>query len=426
MANNGYSWRNVRHGSSYSLPKSEHFGRWVSVAIVLAIILHVLLFFGLKNMTIVMDSIGEILEIKTEQVRVVEVDSMDTIPEAKPEKVETPEVTGELLEEIEALEALPENMEIDMSPAIQEPEFNVKMEVPALKGSDLADSLEPIAGPKFDEQLTDLGKMDDIIQPAAAGQIIIDPGEMSADVYDPDKFNEQMEKKGANGLADKGSLDKFTPLGEMANLSGNALENATGMIGSDLLFDYNKATLRESARNSLLKVALLIDKNPELNCWIGGHTDLIGGDDFNYELSVRRAQAVKDWLVNSMRIEPERLIVIGYGENEPLVMEGDENAQALNRRVEIKMRRGTPESSDTQVVKKPQPPKPVVEEQPEEATPPKAILVKPKGPPIIKEPEVTPGKAIPAEPQPSRAVPVDPEPGRAVIEPETSRAVPVE
>ncbi|SHJ43739.1 OmpA family protein [Rubritalea squalenifaciens DSM 18772] len=422
MANHGYSWRNVKHGSSFSLPKSENFGRWVGVAIVLAILLHVLLFFGLKNMTIVMDSIGEMLEIQTEPVRVVNVDDSKMIPEAKMETVETPEVTGELLEEIEALEALPENTEIDMSPAIQEPDLTVKMEIPAMKGSDLAESLDPIAGPKFDESMSDLGRMDDIIQPAAVGQVVVDPGEMSADIYDPDKFNEEMEKKGANGLADKGALDKFTPLSTMANMSGNALENATGMIGSDLLFDYNKATLRESARNSLLKVALLIDKNPKLNCWIGGHTDLIGGDDFNYELSVKRAQAVKDWLVTAMRIEPERLIVIGYGENQPLVSEGDENAQALNRRVEIKMRRGLPQDGESQVVKKAveQEPKPKVEEEAPKENPPKAILVKPNGPPNIKPP----AKAIPAEPDPGKAIPV--EPGRAVIEPETPRAVPVE
>ena len=132
MANHGYSWRNVKHGSSFSLPKSENFGRWVGVAIVLAILLHVLLFFGLKNMTIVMDSIGEMLEIQTEPVRVVNVDDSKMIPEAKMETVETPEVTGELLEEIEALEALPENTEIDMSPAIQEPDLTVKMEIPAM------------------------------------------------------------------------------------------------------------------------------------------------------------------------------------------------------------------------------------------------------------------------------------------------------
>lgn len=422
MANHGYSWRNVKHGSSFSLPKSENFGRWVGVAIVLAILLHVLLFFGLKNMTIVMDSIGEMLEIQTEPVRVVNVDDSKMIPEAKMETVETPEVTGELLEEIEALEALPENTEIDMSPAIQEPDLTVKMEIPAMKGSDLAESLDPIAGPKFDESMSDLGRMDDIIQPAAVGQVVVDPGEMSADIYDPDKFNEEMEKKGANGLADKGALDKFTPLSTMANMSGNALENATGMIGSDLLFDYNKATLRESARNSLLKVALLIDKNPKLNCWIGGHTDLIGGDDFNYELSVKRAQAVKDWLVTAMRIDPERLIVIGYGENQPLVSEGDENAQALNRRVEIKMRRGLPQDGESQVVKKAveQEPKPKVEEEAPKENPSKAILVKPNGPPYIKPP----AKAIPAEPDPGKAIPV--EPGRAVIEPETPRAVPVE
>ena len=65
------------------------------------------------------------------------------------------------------------------------------------------------------------------------------------------------------------------------------------MLPSDLLFEFNSAELRESAKVGLMKLALLMDRNPNLYCWIEGHTDLVGGDDFNLDLSIRRAEAVQ-------------------------------------------------------------------------------------------------------------------------------------
>ena len=71
-------------------------------------------------------------------------------------------------------------------------------------------------------------------------------------------------------------LKDFTSLDAMARMDGNSLLATKALIGSDLLFDFNSATLRQSARISLMKVALLIDKHPNLVCWVDGHTDLIG------------------------------------------------------------------------------------------------------------------------------------------------------
>jgi outer membrane protein OmpA-like peptidoglycan-associated protein len=395
-------------------------GRLVTVAVILAVLAHVVVIFGLKKMTVTFPVLREMLELETEPIVVREVEFRESLPEAKHEELaEPPEVAGELLDEIEILEELPEDIEIDMSPDVKDASFDIEMEVPAMKGDDLAESLEPIEGPDFSEDLPDIGRTEEIIQPAAAGQVVIDPGEQQVDAFDPDKFNEELERKGANGLADEGALDSFTPLSTMAQMSGNALENTKGMIGSDLLFEFNKAELRESARNSLLKVALLIDKNPNLNCWIEGHTDTIGGDVANGELSLKRAEAVKNWLVKSMHIDPERLVVIGYGKRQPIVKSGDKNAQAINRRVVIKMRKGEPEASDTMFLENgqqpalpPEPVKPIPE-----AEPVKPILIKPQGPPVIPTAEPVPE-------EPARAV-IEEQNRRAVIEEESRRAVPV-
>jgi OmpA-OmpF porin, OOP family len=405
MAERGYSWKNVRQGSTFKLPKTEHAGRLVMIAIALALLAHVVAIMGLKNMQITFPALREFLEVETEPVVVRDVEFREALPDTQLEELaEPPELAGKLLDEIEILEEIPEDTELDMSPEITDPQFDIEMVAPAMKGDALAESLEPIAGPDFTDDLPEIGKMDDVLQVAAAGQLVIDPGEQQSDVFDPDKFNEELERKGAGGLVDDGALEDFTPLSAMTRMDGNALQNSKGMIGSDLLFEFNQATLRESARNSLLKVALLIDKNPNLNCWIEGHTDTIGGDLPNGELSLGRAKAVKHWLVKSMRIDPARLIVIGYGERQPIIQKGDKDQQAMNRRVVIKMRRGQPSADATMFLEGALPPEPV---RPEAS---KAILVKPTGPPIIPT-------AQPVEEDP---------PARAVIEEPSRRALPVE
>jgi len=415
MANRGYSWKNVRQGSTFSLPKTEHMGRLVTIAIVLALLAHVVVIVGLKNMSVTIATITNVLEIETEPIVVRDVEFRESLPVAKHEELaEPPEVAGDLLDEIEILEELPQDIEIDMSPDVKDVAFDIEMEVPAMKGDALAESLEPIEGPDFSEEIPDIGRTDALIQPAAAGQVVIDPGEQQVDAFDPDKFNEELERKGANGLADEGALDSYTALSAMAQMSGNALQNTKGMIGSDLLFEFNKAELRESARNSLLKVALLIDKNPNLNCWIEGHTDTIGGDVPNGALSLQRAKAVKNWLVESMRIDPERLIVIGYGKRQAIVKSGDKDAQAMNRRVVIKMRQGEPNVSSEMFLEG----RPVKESRPAPVKKvPKPILVKPQGPPVIPTAEKV-------EEIPARAV-IEETNRRAVIEDEILRAIPV-
>lgn len=427
MASRGYSWKNVRQGSTFSLPKTEHLGRIVTVAVVLALLAHVVVIFGLKNLTVSLPSLQRVLEIETEQVVVRDLEFRESLPELQQEELaEPPKFAGELLDEIEVLEQLPEDTEFDMSPEITEPEFEVEMMAPALTGEFMAEALEPIAGIDFSDDLPEIGKTEEIIQEASVGQLIIDPGAQSSDAFDPDKFNEELELKGADGMADNGALGEFTPLSAMTRMEGNALENAKGMIGSDLLFEFNQATLRESARNSLLKVALLIDKNPEMKCWIEGHTDTIGGVESNGQLSLRRALAVKEWLVKSMRIDPERLIVVGYGKSQPLIAEGDQDVQAMNRRVVIKMRQGVPEKTAGVLFEKelgalPDVVKEVVQEEPPKPKPPKAILIKPSGPPIIPKAEVieelpTDRAVVIEENQPGRAVIIEEDaPGRAVI-----------
>jgi len=120
------------------------------------------------------------------------------------------------------------------------------------------------------------------------------------------------------------------------------LQRNKASIGSDLLFAYNESTLRDDARITLLTVAQLIDRNPGMYCWVEGHTDTFGGDEFNNALSAKRGQAVKDWLVKALQLDSKFIVVRPFGKSSPIVPEGDRDVQAPNRRVDIKMRKTPP------------------------------------------------------------------------------------
>ena len=115
----------------------------------------------------------------------------------------------------------------------------------------------------------------------------------------------------------------------------------------------------------------------------------MGGEDFNLELSRRRAAAVKDYLVKSLRMDGDKILTRGKGKSEPLVLAGTVEEQELNRRVEIRMR-------------KTQPP-PV----PERVVPPLAPVEVPKAAPV-KMPRAAPVKVPKAVPlDVPKAVPVE-------------------
>jgi hypothetical protein len=143
---------------------------------------------------------------------------------------------------------------------------------------------------------------------------------------------------------------------------------------------------------------------------------LIGGEEFNIELSRKRAESVKQYLVSSMRMNPDRIITRGFGKTQPLVGEGDADAQAPNRRVEIRMRKTPPTDEPIKVTPKARPvPEPTPPPEPPEPGPPKAVLIKPTH---IPEPEPPRAMPIPEEPEVLRATPIE--------EPPAPRALPVE
>lgn len=341
MANKQYSWKSVQKRSGTKSRGDDQLNRWLWIAVIFAVISHAVVLFAMHKMPVYLGGDEEPEELSTEQVVVRSVEDREYLPESENEKfIEPPQDAEELLTDLDMLEDTPTDFDINFSPDIEDPEMKVDLVMQPIEGDEFATAEEITYGADLSADLENLGSTEDFIEPEQ-GQIIIDAGIQSADAFDPDAFSKEMAK-GEGGDAIDSAIDGFTPLAEMTRLSSADLNKAKGMIGSDLLYDFGKSTLRESAKNSLLKLVLIIDKNPEMYCWIEGHTDLIGDDESNRVLSLARAQAVKTWLVESMKISPDKLYTRAYGETQPIVKEGDQDQQALNRRVEIKMRKLPP------------------------------------------------------------------------------------
>ncbi|WDF55368.1 OmpA family protein [Mucilaginibacter sp. KACC 22063] len=103
---------------------------------------------------------------------------------------------------------------------------------------------------------------------------------------------------------------------------------------SGILFDVDKTALKPVAQTNLQNLAASLQKNPETNIMIIGHTDNTGSDSYNMDLSVRRAEAVKSYITNS-GVSAARLSTTGKGESEPIGDNTTASGRAQNRRVEI-------------------------------------------------------------------------------------------
>jgi len=103
---------------------------------------------------------------------------------------------------------------------------------------------------------------------------------------------------------------------------------------SGILFDIDKTDLKPDAQTNLHNLALSMRNNPETNISIIGHTDSTGSAAHNMDLSIRRAESVKSFLVADS-VGASRLTTVGKGETEPVASNSTVDGRAKNRRVEI-------------------------------------------------------------------------------------------
>ena len=113
-------------------------------------------------------------------------------------------------------------------------------------------------------------------------------------------------------------------------------DTARGLIATmpDVLFETNKSSLKPTARESLAKVAGILLAYPDLRLEVDGHTDSVGSDAYNQQLSENRAASVRDYLAQQ-RIPISSVTVLGFGKTQPVASNATAAGRQQNRRVEL-------------------------------------------------------------------------------------------
>jgi outer membrane protein OmpA-like peptidoglycan-associated protein len=123
-------------------------------------------------------------------------------------------------------------------------------------------------------------------------------------------------------------------LGQIAETRRTALGLVMNLGGDHLKFEFNRAELSAKDRELLARIAGILITAHDYTISVNGHTDDVGTAAYNQKLSERRAQAVRDYLVEA-GLQPEILSVTGHGKSLPLVRGTSDTARAKNRRVEL-------------------------------------------------------------------------------------------
>lgn len=157
-----------------------------------------------------------------------------------------------------------------------------------------------------------------------------------ADGFDAAKRN----RATGNGGQDDGQ-ESGSQLTDAATMERDLRSNGPAARGVNLNinFDVDKDVIRSQSYPLLDSLARAL-KSPELagkKVIIGGHTDSDANDLYNLDLSKRRAQAVKNYLVTKHGINPDLLATVGYGESRPLAKNTSTENKQKNRRVEIRL-----------------------------------------------------------------------------------------
>lgn len=170
----------------------------------------------------------------------------------------------------------------------------------------------------------------------------------AAAAAETDRLTRENEAQRAANLAalDLAAKEKVRVEAEKAELRNELLkqfnailqtrDTARGLIVnmSDVLFDTGKHSLRPVAREKLAKVAGIVSGHSGLRLDVEGHTDSVGGEDYNQQLSERRGEAVREYLTQQ-GMSSSSVSAKGFGKTQPVASNETSNGRQLNRRVEL-------------------------------------------------------------------------------------------
>ena len=345
-----YNWHPGAMGKSVFKVETRNLGWWVLLALLISVILHVVLYVVLSGMHL-RASLAESDEIvwrnPREQVS-IDRDKLNELlaepmiadeTDIKPEKLSELDMVDTSLDEFDLMERIKEET-IRLAP-IESPKI-FSDAVPKAPGQALdiaASSIEISAAEILSKDLAEMrNKLVDTSASVSVAQPVLDlnqADDLGAGA-DTDEFFKEAAAKAFGTGADE-FVKGYASLDELIGRTGGL---ATGeekiALPTDILFGFNEFELKEEARLSMMKLAFIVQTNPDATFVIEGHTDSFGGDEFNVDLGLKRAEAVRRWLVERLRIDAANIKALGLGKSRPIVpIEGTADQQSLNRRVEI-------------------------------------------------------------------------------------------
>jgi outer membrane protein OmpA-like peptidoglycan-associated protein len=263
--------------------------------------------------------------------------SMDqTNPAAKPEpdKSDTQlpdEKTSfdKLLQDVQASAAMPDDLKdvLPETPKVEQPDVNsVLNEIERSTAQTLSNSPNATHEQSLLNDSTTSGRP----QPALSGTELA----TSTSIKRPNTFTSKIP--GDSAGPNKGRNPGFSDLDQLLSQKGPLGSGTKLRMPDDQLFEYDSATLQSSAINQLQKLGTLIKRNLRATFTVEGYTDSFGTPEYNLDLSQRRADSVKQYLVEAMGINPAQVETRGYGAAKFRTSpNGSIEEQSPNRRVEI-------------------------------------------------------------------------------------------
>ncbi len=285
-------------------------------------------------------------KVKNVDLQALDKPSTDqTSPAAKPDPdktdVQLPDDKksfDQLLEDVHATAALPDDTRdvLPEKPQVDQSASSVMKEIEATSAQTLSKSPNATREQNLLMDSATSGRP----QPAMTGTEIA----TSTAIKKPNVFNNKIpgDSAGPNTRRAPGFSDLDSLLAQKGPLGAGTKPI---LLPENQTFAYNSAELEQTAIDQLRKLGVLMQRNPKATFTIEGYTDSFGPPDYNIDLSQRRADAVKTFLVDVMRVSPSQIETHGYGAskflvpprpiNDPAQEEGEIRRQQPNRRVVV-------------------------------------------------------------------------------------------
>ena len=262
-----------------------------------------------------------------------------TNPAAKPEPdktdVQLPDEKksfDKILQDIQASAAMPDDTRdvLPDQPKVEQPDMNsVLTEIER----STAQSLSNNPNTTREQSLLNNSGVSGRPQPALSGTELA----TSTSIKRPNTFTSKLP--GDSAGPNKGRAPGFSDLDQLLAQKGPLGSGTKLRMPDDQLFEYDSDGLQPSAVGQLQKLGTLIQRNPKATFSVEGYTDSFGSMEYNFDLSQRRADSVKRYLVEAMGISPAQIQTRGYGATKFRTSpNGSIEEQGQNRRVEIVVR----------------------------------------------------------------------------------------